>query len=206
MREHKKPHKFGRRTLLPEEAELWNRVVKSIKSPSKKNNNLAPETYFAEALRAMASVDSVPAVALSTIQNIGPQTPSSPLVPLERRQRLKVVRGKIDFDSAIDLHGMDQHQAHTALCRFMQISQAQGRRLVLVITGKGRAFHNVSSSPIFAETGVLKRSVPVWLRAPELRNVILGFEEAAPHHGGEGALYVRLRKLGQPDRGSEARR
>jgi DNA-nicking Smr family endonuclease len=41
---------------------------------------------------------------------------------------------------------------------------------------------------------VLRRVVPHWLRLPELRALVLGFEEAAPQHGGAGALYVRLRR------------
>jgi DNA-nicking Smr family endonuclease len=60
-----------------------------------------------------------------------------------------------------------------------------------VITGKGGAG---SGDPIFEERGVLRRAVPHWLRLPDLRTLVLGFEEASPHHGGSGALYVRLRR------------
>jgi len=62
---------------------------------------------------------------------------------------------------------------------------------VLVITGKGAA---ATGASLFEERGVLRRIVPHWLRLPELRPLVLGFEEAAQHHGGAGALYVRLRK------------
>jgi DNA-nicking Smr family endonuclease len=60
---------------------------------------------------------------------------------------------------------------------------------VLVITGKGRAS---DSNP---ERGVLRRQVPHWLGLPEFRSFVVGFEEAHIGHGGEGALYVRVRRV-----------
>jgi DNA-nicking Smr family endonuclease len=41
---------------------------------------------------------------------------------------------------------------------------------------------------------VLKRQVPQWLSLPEFRTLVIGFEEAHIAHGGEGALYVRVRR------------
>jgi DNA-nicking Smr family endonuclease len=71
---------------------------------------------------------------------------------------------------------------------FLHRAQARGHALVLVITGKGTA------APHGAERGVLRRAVPLWLALPELRALVIGFEEAAPAHGGAGALYVRIRR------------
>jgi DNA-nicking Smr family endonuclease len=68
-------------------------------------------------------------------------------------------------------------------------AQGQGCAFVLVITGKGRAGHDG-----FREIGVLKRQVPLWLAMPEFRGFVVGFEDAHAGHGGEGALYVRLRR------------
>jgi len=42
--------------------------------------------------------------------------------------------------------------------------------------------------------GVLRRQVPLWLALPELRRYVIGFEDAHVGHGGEGALYVRVRR------------
>lgn len=75
-----------------------------------------------------------------------------------------------------------------ALLRFLRSIQAKGGKLVLVITGKGV---RGSGHP---ERGVLRRQVPLWLALPEFRDLVVGFDKAAIGHGGEGALYVRLRK------------
>jgi len=86
---------------------------------------------------------------------------------------------------------MRQVEAHDALTSFLRRSQASGHAVVLVVTGKGAS----SAGPFFVEErGVLRRVVPHWLRLPELRPLVLGFEEASLHHGGAGALYVRLRR------------
>ena len=117
--------------------------------------------------------------------------PAPPSVPgLERRVRLALRRGALRVDARIDLHGMYQGEAHGALIGFLMRARAAGHTHVLVVTGKGGPTYDDA----FSERGVLRRSVPHWLRSPDLRNVVLGFEEAARHHGGAGALYVRLRR------------
>jgi len=117
--------------------------------------------------------------------------PAAPTAPgLERRVRLALRRGALQVDARIDLHGMYQAEAHGALIGFLTRARATGHTHVLVVTGKGGPTYDDA----FSERGVLRRSVPHWLRAPELRTVVLGFEEAARHHGGAGALYVRLRR------------
>lgn len=112
-----------------------------------------------------------------------------PLAPLERRVRTSLRRGSRSVDAVIDLHGMRQSEAHVALIGFLHRSRASGHAVVLVVTGKGGG----GGDP-YAERGVLRRSVPHWLRLPELRPLVVGFEEAAHHHGGGGALYIRLRR------------
>jgi DNA-nicking Smr family endonuclease len=88
---------------------------------------------------------------------------------------------------------MTQREAHDALLRFLRSAQDRGVTLVLVITGKGKAG---AESP--GERGVLKRQVPQWLRLPAVRDLVVGFEPAHITHGGEGALYVRLRRAREP--------
>jgi DNA-nicking Smr family endonuclease len=121
-----------------------------------------------------------------------PQKPAlPPLAPVERKTLTALRRGRKDVDSVIDLHGMRQEEAHFALLRFLHRAQGSGHGLVLVITGKGGA---ATSHSVFEERGVLRRMVPHWLRLPDLRSLVIGFEEASPQHGGSGALYVRLRR------------
>jgi DNA-nicking Smr family endonuclease len=104
---------------------------------------------------------------------------------LETRLRQRLARGRAAVDDTLDLHGYRQDQAHRVLRDFLIRAQARGAKLVLVVTGKGRTA---------AEPGVLRRAVPLWLEAPELRAVVVGFGEATATHGGSGALYVRLRR------------
>jgi DNA-nicking Smr family endonuclease len=105
--------------------------------------------------------------------------------------------GRIAIEARIDLHGMRQSEAHRALNRFLAKAHADGRRWVLVITGKGGPQRALSSDDLGyggEERGVLRRNVPRWLAEPELRAIVVGFTEAAIRHGGAGALYVQLRR------------
>jgi DNA-nicking Smr family endonuclease len=93
------------------------------------------------------------------------------------------------------LHGMRQHEAHTALRTFLARCQGRGLRFVLVITGKGKASGpgDKLDTGDERERGVLKRNVPRWLEEPDVRNIVVSYTTAAIQHGGEGALYVHLR-------------
>jgi DNA-nicking Smr family endonuclease len=115
--------------------------------------------------------------------------PPPALAPLPRRERQRLSRGVAAIDARIDLHGMTQAQAHGALMHFLRRAQADGSKFALVITGKGARFAAGDG-----ERGLLKRQVPMWLRLPEFRTLVVGFETAHAAHGGEGALYVRLRR------------
>ncbi|WP_019906321.1 Smr/MutS family protein [Methylobacterium sp. 77] len=117
---------------------------------------------------------------------------TAPALPgLERKARLALRRGSLKVEARIDLHGMYQAEAHGALVGFLMRCRSAGHAHVLVVTGKGGG---AGYDDAFSERGVLRRSVPHWLRSPELRSIVIGFEEAARHHGGAGALYVRLRR------------
>ena len=129
-----------------------------------------------------------PAAPARQSARLAPAPP--PLAPLERKLKRDLARGRGGVDSALDLHGLNQAEAHHALRSFLVDAQARGHRLVIVVTGKGRA----GASSWIDEPGVLRRLAPHWLRAAELRGIVLGFEEAARAHGGAGALYVRLRR------------
>ncbi len=112
-----------------------------------------------------------------------------PLAPLGRRERSQLSRGKKEIDARLDLHGMTQIRAHRVLSDFLRRAHADGCTFVLVITGKGK------TSGAETERGVLRRQVPQWLGLPEFRTMVVGFEEAHIGHGGEGALYVRIRRV-----------
>ena len=90
---------------------------------------------------------------------------------------------------------MTQQQAHAALLRFLHRAQASGAKTALVVTGKGlRKSSSGAEYDADSRPGVLKRQVPMWLALPEFRPLVVGFDDAHVGHGGEGALYVRLRR------------
>lgn len=114
-----------------------------------------------------------------------------PLAPIDRRTRARIARGSVPIEDRLDLHGYTQERAHARLKAFIRAAQARGVRLVVIITGKGRGD---DGSTLSGERGVLRRLVPQWLAASELRQAVLSIETAHASHGGEGAIYVCLRR------------
>ena len=104
-------------------------------------------------------------------------------------------RGQMDIEATLDLHGLTQAEAHRALGAFLHGSRSAGRRTVLVITGKGGG-KDLGSGRGGPGSGVLRDAVPRWLNEGPNRRIIRGFSHAAPKDGGQGALYVLLKRLG----------
>lgn len=174
------------RRLSDEEIALWAEVARSV--TRRRGAKLPTPSKPAHGPRP-------PAAAPVSAEPPRPAKPASrPLVPIERRLRRELKRGRAEIDGALDLHGLTQAEAHRALRGFLRHSQARGARLVIVVTGKG----GLLDEPGAGERGVLRRLAPHWLSEGDLRSVVLGFEEAGRAHGGEGALYVRLRRLDRP--------
>ena len=110
---------------------------------------------------------------------------------VDRRNAERLKRGKLPIDGRIDLHGLTQVEAQRALIAFLEASQVSGRRCVLIITGKG----GLKGAQGGREVGVLRQKVPQWLNLPGLREKVLAYDYAQPRDGGQGALYVLLRRL-----------
>jgi DNA-nicking Smr family endonuclease len=117
-----------------------------------------------------------------------------PLAQLDRRLKQRVARGREPIEARLDLHGMTQAEAHAELLRFLHRAQSNGIRTVLVVTGKGSSSSRPRDYDPDRERGVLRRQVPMWLALPEFRLLVVGFDAAHAGHGGQGALYVRLRR------------
>ncbi len=191
--------------MSDEERALWKSVARSVKplrkvaeaiepppeqSPKVSSSTLSPPKLSSPKLRAKSAGAVSHAAAL-------PKPP--PLAPLDRRLKQRVARGREPIEARLDLHGMTQAQAHTELLRFLRHAQADGARTALVVTGKGSGKGSSASRPRDndpdRERGVLRRQVPMWLALPEFRLLVVGFDVAHSGHGGQGALYVRLRRL-----------
>jgi DNA-nicking Smr family endonuclease len=175
-----------KRGLSEEERALWESVAKQTKPLRKRHRALKPPVASPE---AEAQAAPKPAAAPKPPSPIGspPRSEPPPLAPIGRRERSHLSRGRKEIDARLDLHGMTQTRAHRALFGFLQRAHHDGMTFVLIITGKGKMGSE-------SERGVLRRQVPHWLSLPEFRTLVVGFEEAGIGHGGEGALYVRVRR------------
>ena len=171
-----------RRRLSDEERKLWGHFTRSVAPlrrppvPADLPPAAASKTKSATQLRVVARAAPAARTAAG-------------LEPFDRRLKKRLARGTEPIDARIDLHGKTQSEAHAALISFLRKAQSHGAKFVLVITGKGGGARDD-----WSERGVLKRQVPQWLKLPEFRGYVLGFEDAHLGHGGAGALYVRIRR------------
>jgi DNA-nicking Smr family endonuclease len=189
-----------RRRLSEDEHKLWSGVIRSIKPLKRKPPGPPQHDAIAAGERVPPPppprrradrADPAPQRPAAPTAGAKPAVKAVPSVPrLDRRQKQRLARGTEPIDGRIDLHGKTQSEAHAALLGFLRRAQADGARFVLVITGKGGAFGRGPAG----EPGILKRQVPMWLRLPEFRLHVLAVEDAHRAHGGEGALYIRIRR------------
>ena len=159
---------------------LWSTITRSI-APLKGRKRAEDAAEIAPAeTRSTARPAASPAATPPR------RTTPPPLAPIDRRTKQRLARGATEIGGRLDLHGLTQAEAHAALARFLHGAQARDVKVVLVITGKGGSDGE--------GRGVLKRQVPLWLEGPELRSLVIGYDDAGIGHGGAGALYVRVRR------------
>jgi DNA-nicking Smr family endonuclease len=187
-----------RRDLTEDDAALWLGVARSIK-PLRRSHSSSVKASDggsrAEAVRPKPVAPGSRAAQVMPRERPEPAPPKTKAVAepaaIDRRLRQRLARGREPIDARIDLHGLTQNEAHGALLAFLRGAQSKGARLVLIVTGKGRSG---DPSGDFGARGVLRRQVPLWLGLPEFRALIVEFGEAHVAHGGQGALYARLRR------------
>jgi len=189
------------RTVTPDEAELWDQLTRTVEKARGKPRVAARAQDPAAKVQRPAprKPEAKPATRTRPPPPPAPKPPRTvaPLAEFDRRTVRQVVSGKIGIDARLDLHGLRLRDARADLRAFLVACQARGARTVLVITGKGGAgpdHDNLAAALGQPQRGVLRRSVPQWLEEPEFRAVVLSFTTASIRHGGEGALYVQLRK------------
>jgi DNA-nicking Smr family endonuclease len=183
------PFRRRQRRMSDAERALWSEVTRDV-APLRRAAvaPFASEPAAAKPQREpVAAGKEAPAAPAPPAVAVRPAAP--PLAPLGRRMRSRIARGSHALGGRLDLHGLTQREAYDALLGFLRIAQEREAGLVLVITGKG-----ASPASSASERGVLRRQVPQWLRLPGFRELIVGFEDAHLAHGGEGALYVRVRR------------
>ena len=170
-------------TQAPDD-DAWNEVLKGIKKlPSREEkpcppliiNDIKPSINYAEAY----SGDCLSELKVGSVDNI------------DKRTAEKFKRGDFVIQKTLDLHGYFEKEAFEAVEEFIKTAYMQKLRCVLIITGKGI---KKETDEWYEKKGILKESVPNWLNTPQIRPLILSFSYARPEDGGEGALYVLLRR------------
>ena len=190
------------RRLRPEELDLWNRVAKTTErmdrpkaredtkpGPKPRKPVVQPDPIPSFQVGQRSTTNAEPHDLMSSVSDRVRNAP----VRMDRKTHTKMKRGKMSPEARIDLHGMTMDRAHPALTGFIMRSASEGKRLVLVITGKGK--DRDEDGPIPVRRGVLRHNVPHWLSVPPLSSLVLQIAPAHISHGGGGAYYVYLRRL-----------
>jgi DNA-nicking Smr family endonuclease len=185
---------------LPHDFHLWTAVAATV-DPLRRKGLLkmagAPLPLPADELPAPAR-KAPPTKGVPRKPFLPPYQAPLPSAPAPQKTvdpsiRKKLGRGRIEIDGRIDLHGMTQAEARSALYHYLHARWSRGDRTVLVITGKG-AKTDDDYVAAMSERGILRTMLPIWLSEPALAPLVSGWSVAARGHGGEGAWYVRLRR------------
>lgn len=189
-----------RRPLHADELELWRAVARTARPlHAEIANPPLEDTTFAEAPAprkpSLSAFRLGEKTKLKTAHNLAPtlaQSLAQSALQMDAKAYGRMTRGKLAPEARIDLHGLTLAEAHPDLIHFILSAHAHGLRLVLVITGKGKAKDD--HGPIPQRIGALRHQVPQWLRLSPLGPVVLQVTEAHLRHGGAGAYYVYLRR------------
>jgi DNA-nicking Smr family endonuclease len=194
-----------KRSLTDEERQLWSRIRETVTPLSGKAKEARIEEGIEEWIEHPVPAPQPPERAKMPERPVFPsQRRAEPFLPpyippvsrpgqpagapmLDDATIKRLRKGRLEIDARIDLHGLTEAAAHDALLRFVRTEQRRDSRIVLVITGKGKAGE-----------GVLRRAVPLWFAEAAFKPLVGGYRKAHPAHGGEGALYLRIRRESRP--------
>lgn len=193
---------MSRRRVKPDELDLWNQVASTTERLAPLRRSLIVDAPLQEAPKkreakpiASFSLGTLPTSTREmrdVLPALSERLRSAP-VKMDAKSYKTMQRGKLKPEGRIDLHGMTVAQAHPALISFIMTAQANGKRLVLVITGKGGKREELGAiAP--QRMGALKRQVPIWLTMAPVSSTVLQVTESHIKHGGAGAYYVYLRR------------
>jgi DNA-nicking Smr family endonuclease len=177
-----------------DDAALWEKVVETAAPLKRGRNAAAPKPAKIAAAVTKAKPPQGPRPTQPAPKPAPKPSHVPRAAPLDRQTSRQLDKGKLEVEARLDLHGMRQRDAHAQLRRFLKTAQARGLRHVLVITGKGAEQAASKSFYEEDERGVLRNAVPHWLSDPEFATLVVSFSQAPRRLGGEGALYVRLRR------------
>lgn len=188
-----------RRGLSSDDLEVWRQVAKTVErveAPVFKeliDKKPAPQRPIERLTRFEITSRTEPNISVNLAPHPGDALKKAP-PQMDRKNYDRLRKGKMIPDRRVDLHGMTAQVAHTVLTQFVLSAHASGARLVLVITGKGRT-HRDEGGVMPARPGVIRHSVPEWLRQAPLAGKVVQVIPAHRKHGGDGAYYVYLRRM-----------
>ena len=159
----------NKKTFLSEEDKiLWELFTRNLNKSSKINQNKAilKDENFKNNIKKLDELKLGQGIALS------------------KKNIKDFSKGNVFIDKKLDLHGFNLVEAKNLLKNFINQSVKNNKRLILVITGKGKEGE-----------GAIKNNIVSWLNTKGLRNKILAVTYASNKHGGSGALYILLRKF-----------
>ncbi len=183
------------KAVSPGDAHLWRKVAESARPLRRKHARFHPPPEDVPAATAEKTAAPKPPPKAEPKPERKPLAPPLPTLHpgaapgVDRNTAASLRKGELPIDATLDLHGYTQNEAHAALIGAVARARALGQRCVLVVTGKGRSVDAEGRT-----TGVLRANVPRWLNESPLRAHVLAFANARPRHGGEGALYVLVRR------------
>lgn len=185
--------------LTTEDRRIWARVSGSVTPPkTRKAARVTPGALLPDEPLKPETIKAAPRLPLlgkaktsTKIRAAAPAAPKTAPAPaprsvpeeLEPRRQRRLSRERDPIEASIDLHGFGRFEAEDQLRAFLTQSQARGLRAVLVVTGQGRR-----------GGGIIRASIHEWLQGHALRGVVSGFAMAHRRHGGDGAIYVTLKR------------
>jgi len=180
--------KSGKRgdLLQQDDLALWDSVVSDVRPLTKRQTKINNPSLSTQEASKPLNQRQIPTRHDAIRAETAPNLSHGRAPGLDKRTQLRLRRGQVQVEAKLDLHGMTQSEAHAALIRFLERAQMGKLKTVLVVTGKGlRADGRV---------GVLRNAVPRWLNEAPMRAFVHAFDHAAPQDGGEGALYIVMRR------------
>ena len=178
------------RKLTPEDRDIWDKVARTVSpaTPRKAERIAVTAASIQSALKAppkfVKPPKPVPSAPAPSRQGPARTAQGAP-DPLEPRRHRRIARERDPIEATLDLHGFGRFEAQDQVTAFLTSCQSRGLRAVLLITGQGRR-----------GGGVIRASIHEWLQSPGLRGVVSGFASAHRRHGGDGAIYVTLKRRG----------
>ncbi len=186
---------MARRGKDDDDAALWDKIARSASPLKRRGSRLTADKSRAPAAKVPASAPPLQGPKSEPAAAAAPKASHVPREEdLDRQTARQLAKGRLEVEARLDLHGLRQRDAHAQLHRFLMQARARGLRHVLVITGKGAPAEPPVSFYEEEERGVLRNAVPRWLAEPDFAPLVVSFAPAPRRLGGDGALYVRLRR------------